>query len=197
MTCWIDKSLVCRERKGQTQFAEIAAVPFFLLLAAACAWGGELDAWRFWTAADGLQETYYSAISIGDRGEVYVRHGSVRYMSILNGYEVKQVPEPEQGIQIFGSARPRVYAGAQGHLWTVTAGSLREYQNGAWISHEPIPARPRALAAAPVGRRIVVLWADGVSEFDPVSGGWREIRPAKASRIAPFAGLIPGSGGEV
>jgi signal transduction histidine kinase/DNA-binding response OmpR family regulator len=164
---------------------------------AAAARAGDLDGWRFWTAADGLEESYSSAISAGPHGEIYVRHGAVKFLSMLDGYAIAQIPESEQVTQTFGAARPRVYAGSGDRLWTVTGGCLREYRGGAWISRLPVPPDARALSAAPMGDRVAVLMTDGVREFDPASQAWREIRSAKASRIAPLTEMVRGARGEV
>jgi signal transduction histidine kinase/CheY-like chemotaxis protein len=63
---------------------------------------------------------------------------------------------------------------------------LKEFKGGTWIAHDvPAPSR-RAIAAIPTGSRVVVLMADGLREYDPVSNGWREIAPGRQSRIGPF-----------
>jgi signal transduction histidine kinase/CheY-like chemotaxis protein len=166
-------------------------------LSVVSALAGDLDAWRFWTSADGLQETFASAVSIGNHGEVYIRHGSVRRLSVLDGYNVAALPEADQTLQIFGATRPRIYSGKGDGLWTVVQGSLREFTRGAWISRRPAKEPVHALAAVPVGARIAVLAADVILEYDPVMGAWREIKSAAASRIAPFTDMIRAGPAEV
>jgi hypothetical protein len=49
--------------------------------------------WQFWTAADGLKESYSRKMSIGADGRLWVRHGAVGAISVLDGYTVEKVPE--------------------------------------------------------------------------------------------------------
>ena len=52
------------------------------------------DPWRFWTIADGLQETYSYSLALGPGDSVTIRHGAVPFMSFLDGYGVVRIPEP-------------------------------------------------------------------------------------------------------
>ncbi len=69
--------------------------------------------WRFWTAADGFEESNCASVSITSDGRVLVNHGGVRQMSILDGYHIHKIPSP--------SPHVRVYEGPQGNLWAFSS----------------------------------------------------------------------------
>src|ERR1700693_1494535 len=50
--------------------------------------------WRFWTASDGLPESFVRKLSKGPDGSIWIRNGVVGSMSILDGYGVTVIPEP-------------------------------------------------------------------------------------------------------
>jgi hypothetical protein len=73
--------------------------------------------WHFWTAVDGLKESYSRKMSIGADGRLWVRHGAVSAMSVLDGYRVAEVPEPRIGSTISWNRLARVYTGPTGTAW--------------------------------------------------------------------------------
>src|SRR6266404_431199 len=70
--------------------AQVSTLAFFVTPATA----QRYMAWRFWTAADGMKESYSRSISLGAGGRIWVRHGAARGVSVLDGYSVLQVPDP-------------------------------------------------------------------------------------------------------
>src|SRR5882672_496511 len=84
--------------------------------------------WRFWTAADGLEESFVRNMARGREGCIWVRHGAVDKMSILDGYGVMRIPEPRAGgvIQDWGRLA-RVYSSVEGEAWTVEDHALKRY----------------------------------------------------------------------
>ena len=65
------------------------------------------DQWRFWTAADGLQETFSYSLGLGPDGSATVRHGAVRFMSVLDGYRVVHIVDPHGDVRVDGVTRGR------------------------------------------------------------------------------------------
>src|ERR1039458_10899983 len=82
--------MVCVPRPaGELRFAW----GLILLLALPLAAHGQMG-WRFWTAADGMAESYSQSVGIAPDGTAWIRHGQVSTMSVLNGYSVSQIAEP-------------------------------------------------------------------------------------------------------
>ena len=161
--------------------------PAVWLLAA----GGGLHAddnllWRTWGKADGLAETYASSITVSPNGHTYVRHGSIGSMSVFDGYRVTTIPDPSNGIQSGWGEKERVQAGSGGRIWAISEGALKEFINGKWIVRYAPPHGQLVLGAIPRGSRVVVLLADRLLEYDPVSDAWQEIAPGRKSAIGPF-----------
>jgi signal transduction histidine kinase/CheY-like chemotaxis protein len=140
--------------------------------------------WRTWGVKDGFVETYASAIAVSPNGYAYARHGTVGTMSIFDGYRVTRIPDPS-GVRRW-VARERVQCDSRGSLWAVSDGVLKEFKEGAWIAHRSFPPGQRVVAAIPRGNRVLVLMADGLQEYDPVSNGWREIASGMPNRVGPF-----------
>ena len=75
-------------------FARILTLVSTLVLVVTPAFAQHHMPWRFWTAADGLKESYSRSLSLGAGGRVWVRHGAAFGVSVLDGYSVTQIPEP-------------------------------------------------------------------------------------------------------
>src|SRR5260370_20848333 len=89
--------------------------------------------WRFWTATDGLRESYSRSISLGATGRVWVRHGAAGGVSVLDGYSVTQVPEPRgAGIDIDWSRFAGIHEDRAGIAWTVENRALMRYDGARW-----------------------------------------------------------------
>src|SRR5579883_2473710 len=87
--------------------------------------------WRVYRAADGLPETYTTAITVGQHGHLWVRHPYADWVSRLTGYAVKAFPGP-------GLGTSRIYESASGQLWTCSIEGLQRYrdtENG-WIRYD-------------------------------------------------------------
>src|ERR1700722_20843590 len=99
----------------------LSVMAAFLALAPACP-GQRGPNWRVYKAADGLPETFATAITVSPRGHVWVRHPDVEWVGWLDGYEVKAIPAP-------GPDNNRIYESAGGQIWSFTADGLEQYQN--------------------------------------------------------------------
>ncbi len=151
------------------------------------------EKWRFWTAADGLQESYTYSLSVDPTGQVWARHGAVRNMSVLDGYSVRRLPEPRDGDRIDWESNSRVYTSAGGSSWTAAEGELKEWKDGSWLTHFRAPAGRRLIAAAPTGTHVVVLFDDALREYDPANRSWRDLKTLHDTPIGPFLALTAGT----
>src|SRR5690348_14542262 len=115
--------------KSKRWLPTVAVAGALLGLAATCA-GQHGSNWRVYRAADGLPETLTAAISVGPRGDVWVRHPYVEWVGRLDGYEVKAIPGP-------GLGTSRIYESASGQIWSCTIDGLQLYQNkeSGWVHY--------------------------------------------------------------
>jgi signal transduction histidine kinase/CheY-like chemotaxis protein/streptogramin lyase len=153
--------------------------------------GAQMD-WRFWTSEDGLAESFTYSLSVDSHGEVWARHGAVHAISRLDGYTVRRIPEDRDSPRARWQTGARVYSGGDGSAWTVTEGKLYEFRKGRWLLHDRTPDRQAAIAAVPVGRHVIVLFASAAREYDPATRSWQNISAARNSGIRPFLALSAG-----
>ncbi len=149
--------------------------------------GQDQDLWRFWTRSDGLQETYSYSLGLGVSGSLTIRHGAVPFMSVLDGYSVVRLPDPHVPAKIDGYTRGRATAG-NGSTWTAMDGNLMEYRDGGWVLRYQPPAGQHLIAVSPAGSRVVVLFSNGVREYDPASGTWSPWRNP-GTRLGVFTAM--------
>ena len=88
--------------------------------------------WQYWTSADGLKESYSRKMSIGADGRLWVRHGAVNAMSVLDGYTVIQIPEARRGSEIDWNRMARIHTGVDGAAWTVENHALMSFNGTGW-----------------------------------------------------------------
>jgi len=147
--------------------------------------------WRYWTAADGLGETFTAALTVTADGRVWARHGAVPVMSILDGYGVTRIPEAHLYARDDQLSR-RVHLSPGGTPWAATDGGLAEFVNGAWILRYHATADQPVLAAIPTEKRVLVLFPGALREFDPITGAWADVEAVRNSRIRPFNRMVTG-----
>src|SRR5690349_8594202 len=74
--------------------------------------------WRFYKSADGLPESYVSSVTLGNHGNIWLKHLNSSLISCLNGYKIKTIPSPGVGAN-------RFYESPGGQVWTVAAEGLQ------------------------------------------------------------------------
>ena len=148
------------------------------------------DVWRFWTLADGLQETYSYSVGSGARDWATVRHGAIRYMSVLDGYRVLQIPDPRIPGRVDTATRGRATGADDGAIWMTLDRELLDYRNGGWnVRYRAAPGE-RLIAAVPSADRVIVLLAGALRALHPASGTWSTLRDAANTRIGEFSALV-------
>jgi len=146
--------------------------------------------WHFWTAADGLKESYSRRMSLGADGRLWVRHGAVNAMSVLDGYSVIQIPEARRGSAIDWNRLARVYTGANGTAWTVENQALMSFDGGRWNTEAHEESGDTMIAAMPAGGTVLVLFADRLAIYSPGSHSWRVLKTGL--ELGGFSHMIPG-----
>ena len=158
--------------------------------------GASLD-WRFWTAANGLRESYTRALSVGADGRIWMRHGAVDQMSILDGLAVTRIPEPRIGFHVDWARLARVYADAKGVAWTVEDEALKRYQSGHWsIEAREQPGDEMIVAMPDCAGHALVLSPRRLASYDPKSHSWSAIKTSEQTRLGPFVSMVPGFFGD-
>ncbi len=79
--------------------------------------------WSFWGTADGMKESYTSSVAVHD-GSVWIKHGSVNRMNLLDGYGITEIPDP--------GYTGKVHTSPDGTLWIWTGQQLSRYHNSRW-----------------------------------------------------------------
>ena len=146
----------------------------------------ESSRWRTWSGSDGLQETFSSRVSVTPGGSVWVRHGAITTMSVLDGYGIVHMPDPRQASVPYWPTTARVYAASNGAPWSVADGWLKTYRGDAWVQ---LAQGQTIIAAIPVAQRVLVLYPDRLREYYPQSNAWRDIKTARETGIEPFLSM--------
>lgn len=175
-----------------------ARVVFLLLAAGRLALAPALPAqsparWRVFTRTDGMSDNVCLNVTLGASGNVLVRHGKSSAVSVLDGYDVVNVPGP-------GLNRNRVYESPGGQLWSVTTDGLQEFRDGQWVSYT-VPeiaehfrsGRTNEIILLPVRQgRVLVLLPDRLLQFeaeDPEQPHVRLLRRADQSSLRAFSNV--------
>src|SRR5262249_22635602 len=82
--------------------------------------------WRIYRSADGLRDSLTTALTVSPRGRIVAKHGEADQLSILDGYEVTNVPSP-------GGGNYRVYENRTGQLWAIHPEGVQELRDGGWM----------------------------------------------------------------
>src|SRR5437868_479582 len=154
--------------------------------------GQEQHSWRYWTAADGLNETYSISLSVSANGQICVRHGAVPFMSVLDGYSVSKVRDPREAQRIERANSGRAYISRQGSMWLTSPDALKEFKDGQWLLHYRPSGGQRLIAAAPAGEHVIVVFTDSVREYDPATHHWADVKSNKDTKIGPFLDVMGG-----
>jgi signal transduction histidine kinase/CheY-like chemotaxis protein len=145
-----------------------------------------------------MPESNGQAIAQGPNGQMWVRHGAVTAMSLLDGFSVKTLREPRWNSTVNWSLVARVNAGADNDAWTVEDNALKHFVNGAWTVLATQARDEKMIAAIPVGSdRVMVLYVDRLAELDWKSFVWKTIRTTRDTSIAPFRAMVQGFFGDV
>jgi len=169
----------------------LLAAAVALLFASRGSFAQSRSDWHFWTAADGLKESYSRKLSLSADGRLWVRHGAVTAMSVLDGYTIAGVPEPRRGSTIDWNRLARIYTDPSGTPWTVEGHALMRFDGSVWRNEAIEKPGDRMIAAVPAGARaVLVLFADRVALYEKESREWRVLTTSE--RLGAFSRMVPG-----
>src|SRR5580704_17860735 len=172
----------------------VLAAALVLLLTEPNAFSQSRLDWRFWTASDGLPESFVRKLSKGPDGSIWIRSVVVGSMSILDGYGVTLIPEPRADRTIEDwDLMARVHSGGDGEAWTIENHALKRYKGGQWLIEASETPGERMIVAMPAGAdRVLVLFSDRLSAFQPSQRSWTTIKRSDDCSIGRFLQMAPG-----
>jgi signal transduction histidine kinase/ligand-binding sensor domain-containing protein len=164
-----------------------------LVAAGSAALAQRASPWRVYRAADGLRESLTTAVTVSPRGNVWVKHGEVGVISMLDGYTVRQVPAPPEYSY-------RVYESRAGKVWSLYNQGLLEFLNGQWFrypikevqaEYEANPLRMiRQVPLLPAEEdRVLLLLPDRLVEHRTLARTTGVIRLAERAGLGAFQDL--------
>ena len=149
--------------------------------------------WRFWTQSDGLAESSIRSVGSAPDGRIWLRHGAVDSMAVLDGYGIARLPEMRTGSIADWGLRARAYGARNGEGWAVEAGELRRFVSGRWMVEVAKTDARGMLAAVPAGSHgVLVLFADRLALYDPAGRAWKAIKRREETRLGDFLQIVPG-----
>jgi signal transduction histidine kinase len=157
--------------------------------------------WRMYKAADGLRESLTTAVTPSPRGNLWIRHGEMDTLSVLDGYTIRHLPAPAQYSY-------RVYESAAGKVWSVGTKGLLEFVAERWLSYpieevrlEHEASLLRQLRQTPIlpaeEDRVLLLLPDRLVEHRTTQAKINVLRLAQATKLGKFTDLIRASDGGV
>jgi signal transduction histidine kinase/DNA-binding response OmpR family regulator len=148
-------------------------------LAAAPLLADGMESWRFWGIADGLTESYTGGVTVGPDGRVWITHGRVPNINVLDGYGTQSIPGPRM------LGRQFLVSGDNHLLGNDESGNRVEYRDGKWIWHNVQATWPLPLG----GRRMLLLDPDQLTEYSLATRARRLVKSADTAGIGAFGGL--------
>ncbi|MBN2327072.1 MAG: hypothetical protein JXR73_07945 [Candidatus Omnitrophica bacterium] len=148
--------------------------------------------WRFWLAADGLGESCSNSVYVGASERVWVNHGHIAFMSILDGWRVAQIPSPGIGSPVFENPAD--------HVWSIyEKGFLRFDENSQkWIQHPVAEMQPDIISFFPVQEnRLVFLSPERFMEFQIDLAQTRILKKSSETELGRFTALRPSYSGKI
>ncbi len=156
--------------------------------------------WREFRAADGLKESYSTTITVGQRGNLLVRHREGG-LSLLDGYNTRPLKPP--------AGNYRVHESRSGQLWSIHEEGIQWFVDNEWrsrmilgVSREiaaPQRRSGRQIPLVPAEQdRVLILLSNRLIEFDAKADRTTVLRDVESTSLETFIDMIPdGSGGLV
>ena len=144
-----------------------------LLCSPLCADG---PGWRAWDRKDGLTEPFTHTIAADAEGNLWVKHGDVNFMSILDGYGVRLIPDPRTWKAL--------------GMWSAVPAGIKTFTDGKWtlFPHEGELDGLVGVAALDANRGIL-LTAASASIFSKTANRYQTVKLASQTSIGAFTAL--------
>lgn len=169
--------------------------------------------WGFWNTEDGMKESYSSSVSPGLGGRVWIKHGAVSGMNVLDGYTIAEAPDL--------GATGKLQRGPDGTLWTWAGQHLYRFNGTGWDSfdveavtsagilrsasdqHWEFTSKQPPFLKAPLwvaGRdrdHALILLPDRILEFDAVKRTATAVLQSSQTNLGNFLSMRRGVGANI
>ncbi|HTB79437.1 MAG TPA: response regulator [Opitutaceae bacterium] len=133
--------------------------------------------WRFWDYSDGLIESHVLHITEDPGGAIWIKHGLINSMDVLNGYTITRVPDPLDFQHIHAS-------------WTVAPQGLKHYENGKWTLYPcNFPLNGIRDLTPENDDQVFLLTTDLLLSFSRPDKTYRLVKRADETALGHFTGL--------
>lgn len=133
--------------------------------------------WRFWDYSDGLIESHVLHITEDPNGAIWIKHGLINSMDVLDGYTIRQVPDPLDFQHIHAS-------------WTVAPQGLKHYENGKWTLYPcNFPLNGVRDLTPKNDDQVFLLTGDLLLSFSRPDKTYRLVKRADETALGHFTGL--------
>lgn len=145
---------------------------------------------RVFTANDGLNDTYASAIAWSPRGNIWVKHRDTDSISVMDGFSVQTLPSP-------GKDSYRIYESRTGQLWSLYPDGLAKFIAKQWVYYY-IPEIRSEIQSQPLRRvrqiplvpaehnRVLFLLSDRLMQFDSAREKVLELKNVESTGLGRF-----------
>lgn len=100
------------------------------LLSASPVCAGDSAEWRWWDRTDGMNESYAYSVTLDPSGRLWVVHGAVPSLSILDGYRTLSLATPGRN--------SKIAVASSGDAWALNPHGLFHLEARRWV-HVPAP----------------------------------------------------------
>jgi signal transduction histidine kinase/CheY-like chemotaxis protein/ligand-binding sensor domain-containing protein len=176
--------------------AALAAFPLLLLIAGPGYSQGNPE-WRFWTASDGLAESFVRSVGSGLDGRIYLRHGMVNSISVLDGYRILPLPDMRLTSLVDWGSKSRIYGTAETEAWTLELDRLKRFSEGRWVIAGASPSDPILSIAPQSAGRVFALFSGRLASYDAAHRSWTLIKAANVTGLGRFRQMASGFHGDI
>ena len=148
--------------------------------------------WRFWDTSDGLEESFTYSASLDSQGRIWLVHGAVDTVTILDGIAAHTVPNPGR--------YSKIAITAAGAAWALNPNGVFHLQRNSWVRHE-IPSfdqehrSGRTRIATSKDGKILLLGAQALYEYDGNSRKSRVLLRTSMAELGELQAILVADGG--
>jgi signal transduction histidine kinase/CheY-like chemotaxis protein len=144
-------------------------------------------AWRSWDASDGLEESYTYSASVDPKGRVWLVHGAVATISILDGKSKHSLPSPGRNSKIVFTR--------DGEPWALNRLGVFHLENHGWVRHSiPEFDEQRRVGRERIGispgGKLLLVGAQTLFEYDGEARNARALYHTRGTGPSELRGVL-------
>ncbi|MBI2687591.1 MAG: response regulator [Acidobacteria bacterium] len=161
-------------------------------LCAICCPASDWHEWRFWDAADGLAESYSYSGTWDARGRVWLVHGAVANLTVVDGFGVQKLSSPGRN--------SKVAIAPDGSAWALNPRGVFCLRNDSWTRNE-IPGfdeekvSGRGRIAFHPGGALLLLGERALYVHEAGTRRTRVLLDSASVQLGPFRSILVGKDG--